>query len=107
MKRGRLRSGKPPVRRTGIKQVSDRRPDAEAAYAKARLSAQWRARGACEAGASPECTGRGVLAHHVRTRHPRDDSLDNLLWLCDPCHRHIHANPAEAYDHGWLRRHGA
>lgn len=65
-----------------------------------------RARGQCEAAVSPDCTGRGVHAHHKAAKgaHGRDDSLSNLLYVCHRCHDHIHANPAESYERGFLER---
>jgi hypothetical protein len=29
-------------------------------------------------------------------------TLDNCAGLCWPCHGHVHANPTESYEHGWL-----
>ena len=28
--------------------------------------------------------------------------LDNLVLLCRECHSHVHANPEESYEEGWL-----
>lgn len=64
-----------------------------------------RARGQCEASCAPDCTGRGVHAHHVRMRSQGGtDDLANLKWVCRRCHDRIHAEPAEAYDLGLLER---
>lgn len=66
-----------------------------------------RARWLCEvAGLVPhECPGRGTEAHHRRMRSQGgSDDMDNLLWVCGPAHRWIHANPEQSYRAGWLVR---
>lgn len=32
----------------------------------------------------------------------RNYGLANLVSLCRTCHNHVHANPAESYEEGWL-----
>lgn len=62
-----------------------------------------RAGGLCEARCSDRCVGRGEHAHHViRRSQGGTDDLINLLWVCGPCHAHIHANPDLARDAGLL-----
>lgn len=66
-----------------------------------RAEVYWRAGGFCE-----RC-GRAPIAvyHHRRLRSQGGlGTLDNAAGLCDPCHVHIHANPAESYEAGWLIR---
>lgn len=64
----------------------------------------WRAGGACQA-ARPGCAGRGHQAHHLLPRSGGGaDHLDNLAWLCEPCHTWVHAHPGIAYRLGLLRR---
>jgi hypothetical protein len=61
-----------------------------------------RSGGVCEA-STPVCTGMGVHVHHKAGRtgpNPHDPA--GLLHVCSSCHVHIHANPTESYDHGWL-----
>lgn len=71
-----------------------------------------RSGGACEAACSESCTPDrrlpGTQAHHVRMRSQggNNDPL-NLMWVCVFCHSHIHHNPAESYDRGFLKRSGA
>ena len=63
-----------------------------------------RSHGDCEIG-SPVCTGRGHHVHHVKRRSRGGrDTLDNVRLACEACHTHLHANPAEAYEKGWLHR---
>lgn len=76
-----------------------------ATWHRSRTWCEDRAKGRCEAGASPDCRGRGCQAHH---RHMRSqggsDDVANLLWVCEPCHTYIHGHPAESYEAGWLIR---
>ena len=61
-----------------------------------------RAHGRCEARLDG-CRGWGLHAHHVSPRsHGVDHSPENLLWVCGPCHAHIHDHPEESYDLGLL-----
>lgn len=57
----------------------------------------------------PGCTQPSSLIHHAKGRD--GDLLCDAEFfraLCDPHHRHVHANPAESYESGLLvRRHGA
>lgn len=36
--------------------------------------------------------------------HGGPHTLDNLAHLCELCHNHVHAHPADSYDAGWLMR---
>lgn len=63
-----------------------------------------RCHGACEI-ASPVCTGRGVHVHHaLRKSQGGRDVPEHTRLTCGPCHLHLHANPAEAFERGWLLR---
>lgn len=67
-----------------------------------------RCKGRCEA-RTPDCTGRAEHRHHA-LRRPHTGGrhhLEDLLYVCNACHRRIHDNPAEAYERGWLLRNGA
>ena len=55
----------------------------------------------CEAMTSA-CTVRPAHRHHVILRSQGGHDGPTLD-VCAPCHLHIHANPAEAYERGWLR----
>lgn len=62
-----------------------------------------RARGLCEARFSADCMTGGVHAHHKRRRSQGGpDTVENLLWVCTPCHLRIHTEIAEAVEHGLL-----
>lgn len=39
--------------------------------------------------------------HHVHGRR----YSDRCIWVCDACHKEIHANPKWAYGHGYLIEH--
>jgi len=84
-----------------------RKPLRSRGPARKMVTAQGRAGGTCEA-RTRACTGRGVHDHHVvRPSRGGRDEIDNLLWVCAPCHGYIHEHPAESYERGWLRRGGA
>lgn len=71
---------------------------------------QWvsgRADGRCEVREAPGCWGGGEQAHHRRMRSQGGtDAPENLLWVCERCHRWIHDHPEVAYTRGWLIRAG-
>lgn len=53
-----------------------------------------RAQGMCEAHVAPDCNGRAEHRHHIKLRSRLGKTtMVNLLVICDPCHRHIHAHP--------------
>jgi hypothetical protein len=62
--------------------------------------------GYCEAKCCPECTGVGGDAHEKlpRAQGGNPHAPSNCLWICRPCHRWIHAHPAESYRLGLLAR---
>ena len=77
-----------------------------ATWHRSRVWVEGRASGLCEA-RTPDCTGRGAHAHHMRMRSQGgSDGTENLLWVCPPCHAWIHAHPAESYRLGLLVRGG-
>lgn len=65
-----------------------------------------RSKGGCEARIPAVCTRRGVHRHH-RRRVRSDNRLVNLLYVCDACHRWIHANVRISREHGFLVRRSA
>ena len=75
-----------PVPRENRQQVMDR--------------ADWR----CEVQIPQSCgTGINTFAlHHRKLRRSKDHSVANLLFICEGCHRFIHAHPAHSYANGWL-----
>lgn len=44
----------------------------------------------------------GECHHRLRRAHGGPDSAFNCIWLCGPCHEHIHKNPAQSYRLGFL-----
>ena len=90
-----------------MRQVSARRRKRDAGYGEAREQVFARSGGACEAGATQDCTGRCEQVHHRAGRHISDPhQLGNLLGVCEPCHRWVHGHPEEARNRGWsLSRH--
>lgn len=62
-----------------------------------------RARGLCEARCAEDCMNGGTSAHHRRRRSQGGtDTVSNLLWVCEPCHRWIHDHITEAVERGFL-----
>lgn len=53
---------------------------------------------------------RGEQMHHRQARGMGGSKIrngaDNLLHLCEPCHRWVEAHPAAAYESGWKVRRG-
>lgn len=77
-------------------------------YGKVRKWVRDRANDMCEARIADVCAGRGAHAHHILMRSQGGtDDMGNLIWVCPPCHGHIHENPAESYEAGFLRKRGA
>lgn len=69
-----------------------------------RMRARLRSRDVCEA-RSKVCTERAVLFHHRKRRNHKDQSPENCMHLCTPCHNYIHSEMGEAaYLMGWLVR---
>ncbi|MGD9798877.1 MAG: HNH endonuclease [Acidimicrobiia bacterium] len=67
-----------------------------------------RSGGRCEARIRGVCRGRASVIHHVQRRRDGGHDPKNLLHLCagpprDGCHEFIHAHPAWAREHGFIR----
>lgn len=94
------------MKRTRLKPMSEKRRAGLATLIDAREQVERRARGLCEAN-TPACPigpHAGSQAHHVLRRSAGGGHTpDNLLWVCDAAHAHIHGNPAESMARGWLK----
>lgn len=44
----------------------------------------------------------GHRHHRLRRGQGGGNDLSNLLALCDPCHKRVHAYPTLSFDRGWL-----
>ena len=117
MKRTALAPGTKGLKRTAWKHkpvalaVRDATPkpsrakrEAETAIAQARPVVLARAGGTCEFEIPGVCQGKGQHLHHRKLRRHGDHSVENLVYLCFPCHSHAHLNPALSYEKGWLLR---
>jgi hypothetical protein len=64
-----------------------------------RAEVHWRSGGFCE-----RCGRALIVEYHHKLRRAQGGmgTLDNCAGLCGPCHVHVHANPAESYEAGWL-----
>jgi uncharacterized protein with PIN domain len=57
-------------------------------------------------------TNPGQVVHHRRprkrggTKRPEINHPENLVWICDSCHRDIEYWRADAYKYGWLVKEG-
>jgi hypothetical protein len=100
----RLRAKTPLRRKTPLRN----RHQGPKQYTKVRGWVRDRAGGMCEARIDGVCIDRGEHAHHLlRRSQGGPDDMGNLIWVCAPCHGHIHANPAWAVENGLLRKRGA
>jgi hypothetical protein len=71
-----------------------------------REEVQVRSGGWCEID-HPLCDGNARHMHHVLLRaQGGKHEAANLLHVCSQGHAFIHANPALAYEQGWLQRSG-
>lgn len=68
-------------------------------WANQNLLLESRAAGACER-CGKECGP--VERHHRKRRREGGDSLQNLLFVGELCHREIHAHPATSRKFGWI-----
>lgn len=75
-----------------------------AAWRLLREACRDRAAGGCQAAIPDVCTGRGFHAHHLLRRgQGGPDELDNLAWVCEPCHGEIHKRVEWSMTAGLLR----
>jgi 5-methylcytosine-specific restriction endonuclease McrA len=95
-----LKPGSPLTKKTSLKSVSTKRAGREVEY-----------REQCRVflAENPVCqVCRDAPSTDKHHRSKRDGArlvdFENIMALCNPCHRHIHANPAWAYDRGFLVR---
>jgi len=110
MKRSPLRRGKPPERRTPLRQVSAKRTKVQR-LRRAMVAEELAKRELCEAGArithaghNARCNGLAIELHEPLTRARGGSILDpaNTVAICRSCHDWIHANPAAATSVGLL-----
>ena len=90
-----------PLKRTAMKRSPKKRRVGD--MSATAIEVRDRSRGRCEAGVSPDCTGRGEHLHHKLMRSQGGaDIAANVIDLCLPCHTHVHANPKQSYELGYL-----
>ena len=56
----------------------------------------------CEMRADERCDGTLHRHHRMMRSQGGDNSLRNLMLVCEFHHRVIHAEPLRSYHHGWL-----
>jgi len=92
-------SRKTPMKRNRPKSDSQFHPAA-------RAEIERRSNRQCEVG-TKFCTIKGEHIHHrLRRSQGGGGTVQNGLMCCRACHDWIHANPAIAYEKGWLLRSG-
>ena len=73
-----------------------------------RAQVAYRSGGRCEAAivandpAPHRCKGKADVIHHKQRRNVGGHALDNLLHLCDGCHRFCHSHPEWAREQGFI-----
>ena len=83
-----------------MRAVSDKRRKRDAIYATRRQQVWERGNGMCEFCHMAAMTD----VHHIAGRvGPDPHRLDNLIGLCEPCHRKAHAEPEWARSVGLMR----
>jgi 5-methylcytosine-specific restriction endonuclease McrA len=83
-----------------VRPVSDKRRKRDAVYAQRRREVFDRGDGVCE-----HCRAATMgSVHHIAGRGgPDPHRLDNLVGLCEPCHRRAHSEPEWARSAGLMR----
>lgn len=119
MKRSPMPRRRAPMARTSIKRsapmpahdrhltgkAKPKRPATDQVPEAVRTQVRYRSGGRCEASIADVCTGRAEHQHHVVTRgRGGQHTAQNLLDVCGACHRHVHAHPVWATEHGFLAR---
>lgn len=91
------------LREAGLRARSGRPTKGEDELRRARDAVHQRSHGRCEIGWPGVCTGRAQHVHHVATR-ARGGKHDpaTMVDSCLPCHRQVHAHPAEAERRGLI-----
>ena len=98
-----------PLKRTPMKAKPKRRRSGDWAMPDLRAHLLMRDRGCVAARLVPDvdCSA-GLHVHHVLMRSQGGrDIPEHCVIVCDRHHGHIHANPAESYILGLLRRRGS
>jgi hypothetical protein len=102
MKRTELKRGNKPLKRAPMKRTPSKRAKADAAALDAVTpEVLRRSQGRCEARVPGVCASRGAHRHH-RRRVRSDNRVENILYVCLPCHGYIHANVSWSMEHGFL-----
>jgi 5-methylcytosine-specific restriction endonuclease McrA len=91
------------VKRSPVRAVSSRRRKRDAVYPERRRQVWERAGGVCEFCHAAPVTDVHHLAGRVAARGVDPHRLDNLIGLCEPCHRRAHEQPEWAREVGLMR----
>lgn len=97
---------KAPMKRTPIQSTNSRKPPPRKKNRippDIRRLVMQRAGHQCEVMTDPLCTTRAEEWHHRKLRSQGGEhTVENGLGICPACHRHIHLNPGQSYQEGWL-----
>ena len=86
-----------------MRAVSDKRRRRDAIYATRRVEVFERGDGVCEFCRAAEMSDVHHVEGRVAARGVDPHRLDNLIGLCEPCHRRAHAEPEWARSVGLMR----
>jgi len=86
-----------------VRAVSDKRRRRDAIYATRRVEVFERGDGVCEFCRAAEMSDVHHVEGRVAARGVDPHRLDNLIGLCEPCHRRAHAEPEWARSVGLMR----
>lgn len=91
--------------RSTLRTTTERSRAHERRMRKLRPATLERDRYRCRCGMAAECNGHAWIVHHLwPTEKGGPDALDNLLSVCETCHRWIHdGSPEQARALGFLR----
>lgn len=90
-------------RRKGLNRVSPRKVAYDEELAAITPAVLARAGHFCEIG---RCNGPLGIHHRLRRSQGGQNTMENLMALCNRCHQLVHENPSWSYENGYLLKRG-